>query len=62
LETRGELVGGPGSRNEEPALLEGLSKAFQRGSCELREFVEEEHASVREADLARPGKGSPAHQ
>ena len=44
-----------GARDRDPAGLERLAQRFEDRAAELRQFVEEEHALVRERDLARPG-------
>ena len=44
------------------AVFERLAQDFERGAFELRQFVEEEHAVVREADLARLGIGAAADE
>ena len=41
------------------AVLERLAQRLEHRPCELRELVEEEHAVVREARLARPRRGAP---
>ena len=43
----------PDPRDRDPALLQRLAQRLQRGPVELGQLVEEEHAVVREGDLAR---------
>src|SRR5690349_24432908 len=40
-------------RDEDLAVLQGLPKRLERGPLELGELVEQEHAAMREARLAR---------
>ncbi len=51
-----------GARDDDRAVLERLAQHFQRAAVELRRFVEEQHAVVREADLARPRHAAAADQ
>jgi len=53
LEVRG-IAGRPaGSHNRDPALFQRLPKRLKHIAAELRRFIEEENASVREAYLPR---------
>ena len=45
--------GAGGARDRDGPLLERLAHHFERRARELRQLVEEEHAVLREADLAR---------
>ena len=41
------------ARDDDATVLEGLAEPLERVAAELRELVEEQHAMVRERDLAR---------
>ena len=51
-----------GARDDGAAGLERLAQRFQRRALELRQLVEEQHAEMRERDLARPGAHAAADQ
>jgi hypothetical protein len=61
-EPRGELHGTDRTRDDDPAVLERLTQSFDGVTTELGELVEEEHAVVGEADLARTHIRAPATQ
>ena len=51
-----------GARDADPASFERLAQGFERGAVELREFVEEQDALMRERNLARAGSQPATHQ
>ena len=53
-EARGEGHRARGARDADAAFLERLAQHFERTPAELGHLVEEQHAVVREADLAGP--------
>src|SRR5207249_1189326 len=53
LEARGEERPPACSRDADRSVLERLAKRLERGSLELRHLVQEEHAPMRKARLAR---------
>src|SRR5690554_236916 len=53
LEARGQAQGAAGARDAHEALFQRLAQRFQHGAAELGQFVEEEDAVMRQADLAR---------
>ena len=54
LEARRERRPPPDAGDADDAVLERLPQRLERGSLELRQLVEEQHAAVREARLAGP--------
>ncbi len=54
LEARGELRLARRPRNHDVPGFERLAQHFEHAAVELRQLVEEQHAVVRERDLARP--------
>jgi hypothetical protein len=50
---RGKAQRARGARQHDLAGLQGLAQRLQRGAVELGQLVEEQHAVVRQADLAR---------
>ncbi len=48
-----------GARDRDLAGLERLAQRVERLRLEFRQFVEEQHAVVRERDLARPARKPP---
>ena len=51
-----------GARDRDVAGLQRLAQRFERGAREFRQLVEEQHAVVRQRDLARPRRRAAAHQ
>ncbi len=51
-----------GSRDVDDAVLERLSQHLKNGTAELRQFIEEKYAVVRQANLAGLWIGSAAYQ
>jgi hypothetical protein len=62
LEARREFGAARRAGDGDGAALQRLAQRLQRGARELRELVEEQHAVVRQRDLARPRRRSAAHQ
>ena len=54
LEPRREDGPPADARDADDAVLERLAQRLERGPLELGELVEQQHAAMREADLARP--------
>lgn len=61
-ETRREVKGSLGAGDRDVAVFEGLSKVFEDTFGELTEFIEEEDATVGEADFAGLGEGTATDQ
>ncbi len=51
-----------GAGDADPAGFERLAQRLQRGAAEFRQFVEKQHALMRQADLAGPGAQAAADQ
>ena len=51
-----------GAADGDDAVLQRLAQVLQDGARELGQFVEEEDTAVRQADLARAGKGTAADE
>ena len=51
-----------GSRDPDLSRFDRLPQRLPGLGAEFGEFVEEQHAAVREGDLARPGRVSSAQQ
>jgi hypothetical protein len=51
-----------GAGDADPTGFERLAQRFERGAVELRQFVKEQHALVRQADLAGPRPDAAADQ
>jgi hypothetical protein len=62
LEGRGKVSLARGPRNGDAPRFERLAQHFQDLAAVLRELVEEQHAVMRERDLAGPRRRAPAHQ
>ena len=62
LETGGEfgLVSGPG--DGDMAVFQGLAQDFQHFAVKLGQFVQKQHAVVRQGNLSGPGRGAAADQ
>lgn len=62
LEARGEAHPAVGSGDDDLAAFQRLAQHFQDLAVELRQFVEEQHALVRQGDLARLRAAAAADQ
>ena len=62
LEAGGEIGLPRRTRNRDAAGLQRLAQHFQHLPRKLRQFVEEQHAVVRQRDFARPRVAAAAHQ
>ena len=51
-----------GPRDQHPAGFQRLAQRFQRAPVEFGQFIQKQHAVMRQADLSRPGMGAAAHQ
>jgi hypothetical protein len=60
LDPRGERDVGIGSRDRHFAGFERLAQRIERAALEFGQFVEEQHAQMREAHLAGPHAQAPA--
>ena len=62
LEPRGQPLGGSHAGDRHHPVLERLAQRLERAAPELRQLVQEQHAVVGEADLARPRDGAAADE
>ncbi|MNL06636.1 hypothetical protein D3C87_1272760 [compost metagenome] len=62
LKARRKLRGVQRPGDNHPARLQGLTQRLQGTAAVLGQFVQEQHAIVRQADLAGARPASPSHQ
>ena len=62
LEARGKIRLARGARDGDAARFERLAQHLEHVAAEFRQLVEEEHAVVRERDLARARRRAAAHE